>query len=54
VIVLDETQFKENSLKDKKIVVTGALDYFTKSSVKETIIRLGGRVQSNFQQQQIF
>ena len=47
VIRLDETQFKDNSLKSLNIVITGTLKYFSRTDIKKAIISLGGQVKGS-------
>ena len=47
VIRLDETQFKDNSLKGLNIVITGTLKYFSRTDIKKAIISLGGQVKGS-------
>jgi hypothetical protein len=44
---LNPKTFIQCSLEGKKIVVTGTLMHFTRESIKNTIIELGGKIQSN-------
>jgi hypothetical protein len=44
---LNPKTFIQNSLEGKKIVVTGTLIHFTRESIKNTIMDLGGKIQSN-------
>jgi DNA ligase (NAD+) len=44
VIKLDETKFKPGSLRDKKIVVTGTLIYFSRIDIETAIGNLGGKM----------
>jgi hypothetical protein len=44
---IDHTQFISNILEGKQIVITGTLKHFTRQTIKDTIIKLGGKVQSS-------
>ncbi len=44
---IKSTEFIPNVLEGKQIVVTGTLKHFTRETIKETIEKLGGRVQSD-------
>lgn len=47
VIVLESSKFVVDSLRGKNIVITGTLKHFTRNTIKETIEKLGGKVQSD-------
>lgn len=44
---IDQAQFIPNILEGKQIVITGTLKHFTRQTIKDTIIKLGGKVQSS-------
>jgi DNA ligase (NAD+) len=47
IIKLDNIQFKKESLSNLNIVVTGALEHFSRKTIEDVIVSLGGTSQSS-------
>jgi hypothetical protein len=44
---LDDTSFKPDVLKGKKVIATGTLNHFSRKGIEETVIKLGGKYASS-------